>query len=584
MTTGDPNKDKLVHFIAKIWDPVANAYKPIYTAPDATNQVYGDVLLSDAVDSELDAATGVTAATPKAIKIANDNAETKLSKVSADPQEVVSKVTFKNEVVGEQNITAPTFTGDLKGNSDTTTKIKTPINLNTQSGALNPSGKVLFDGSQDVTIPLGELDATQLKGVISLENLPQGALERVVNYPSIQDAIDAYVAADDDKKPFQEGDTIRVTGADGDTPIMYAVVGNPSAAKNYVEYAAATAANALSADQALKLTTDAGTAENPIYFKDGIPVASNATLGSTSQPVYLNKGVITPVSDTVGGSNNPVYLNAGEITAISNTIGSGKKPIYFESGKITESTDNVGDDNTPLYLKDGELTASTFTIKTSVPENALFTDTTYDVFEGGNETSPDGVDGLVPAPTLAEATADDLYLKSDGTWAKVVGGSVTGVKGNNEEEYRTENVNLTHDNIGAVGLFLSEDENAVQTMQGLAAQPNGPIKTTPGGLLPNGVNSQIGNIDNPFKDVYSENIYADYIYLSEGALNEIVNGDFTVANANKLKQKLIFTGDIEATIDFSTLGDKTIDVRGGSEIAIQAEEPTDENIKLWIKI
>lgn len=750
MTTGEPNKDKLVHFIAKIWDPVAEAYKPIYTAPDATDQTYGDVLLSDATDSELDASTGVTAATPKAVKLANDNANTKLSKTSTDPQEVAGKVTFKSEVVGEQNITAPTFTGDLKGNSDTTTKIKTPINLNTQSGALTPSGKVLFDGSTDVTIPLGQLDATQLRGIVPLENLPQGALERVVNYPSLQDAIDAYTAADDANKPFQEGDTIRVTGADGDLPIMYAVVGNPTAIKNYVEYAAATASNALSADQALKLTTDAGAPANPVYFKNGIPVALDTTLGNTNHPVYLKDGVFTPISDTVGSTKKPVYLNAGEITELS---------------------DSIGDTNTPIFLENGEIKQSDFTIKTSVPENAVFTDTTYDVFISGTEETPNGINGLVPAPTLVEASANDLYLKSDGTWAKVIGG-VTGVKGNREAVFRTENVNLTHDNIGAVGLQLpisthvpepeynwdkdyfwsrhvdnqdnlffgvkletgkesaivlnnydytsgdvdtfkingsidisnapkdialqlsiksnknntidvsdlqveeqldtidglgiiklsnsvitndntitlplvltidninealesytynitnflhnvfglsfndnaeaifylnqdnipegndlnniiqeepiivnnTSDEDSIQYMQGLDGQVDGPIRTTPGGLLPNGANSQLGNPNNLFKDVYSENIYADHVYISEDGLKDFTNGDFTVANANKLNQKIIFTGDVNQTVDLSTLGDKIVNIQVAPEIAIQAEEPVEESVKLWIKI
>ena len=51
---------------------------------------------------------------------------------------------------------------------------------------------------------------------------------------------------------------------------------------------------------------------------------------------------------------------------------------------------------------------SGFTIATSVPENAVFTDTTYDVF---STTS----DGLVPA---ADGTGEtDKFLKGDGSWA-----------------------------------------------------------------------------------------------------------------------------------------------------------------------
>jgi hypothetical protein len=51
---------------------------------------------------------------------------------------------------------------------------------------------------------------------------------------------------------------------------------------------------------------------------------------------------------------------------------------------------------------------SGFTIATSVPVNAVFTDTTYDVFD-------DTTDGLVPA---ASASGDaNKFLKGDGTWA-----------------------------------------------------------------------------------------------------------------------------------------------------------------------
>lgn len=547
MTTGEPNKDKLVHFIAKIWDPVAEAYKPIYTAPDATDQTYGDVLLSDATDSSLNAESGVTAATPKAVKLVNDNANTKLSKTSTDPQEVVSKVIFKKEIIGEQNITAPIFTGDLKGNADTATKIKTPINLNTQSGTLTASGKVLFDGSSDVTIPIGELDATQLRGIIPLQNLPQGALERVVSYVSIQAAIDAYASATDDK-PFQEGDTIRVTGTDeNDIPVMYAVVGDPSLAKNYLEYAAATAAHTLSADQALKLTTDAGTASNPIYFKDGIPVASNSTIGAEGNPIYLKSGVVTPFTNTIGNANNPVYLSNGTIVPAD------------------------------------------FTVKTSVPENALFTDTIYEVFQGGTEDNPDGVNGLVPAPTLVELSSEDLFLKSDGSWAEVKSG-VTGVKGNLETDYRVGDVNLTHHDIGALGLAIPEEDNSqerIQYMQGLNGQIDAPIKTTLGGLLANGNSCDLGDEEHTFRNVYANTLYADHIKLNEETLNDIALGDFTVANANKLNQLITFSGDVEGSVDLSSLGNKTVNltvVNSSSEIAIQPDEPSDENIKLWIKI
>lgn len=57
--------------------------------------------------------------------------------------------------------------------------------------------------------------------------------------------------------------------------------------------------------------------------------------------------------------------------------------------------------------------------------------------------------GFVPAASASGDT--EKYLKGDGTWATPSGGggAVSGVKGNAENTYRTGNVNLTCDNIGA---------------------------------------------------------------------------------------------------------------------------------------
>lgn len=55
-----------------------------------------------------------------------------------------------------------------------------------------------------------------------------------------------------------------------------------------------------------------------------------------------------------------------------------------------------------------------FTIGTSVPVGAKFTDTTYAVFKGASTIA--GTQGLVPAPQEADK---DKYLKGDGTWGEM---------------------------------------------------------------------------------------------------------------------------------------------------------------------
>lgn len=62
---------------------------------------------------------------------------------------------------------------------------------------------------------------------------------------------------------------------------------------------AATATVALSAN---KLNTSAGGNTNPIYFTNGVPVKSTASVGSANQPVYLNNGVITACAGSQSGT------------------------------------------------------------------------------------------------------------------------------------------------------------------------------------------------------------------------------------------------------------------------------------------
>lgn len=142
-----PNgSEKKNNFIAKIWDETAQDYKPIYQAPDATNSVQGDVLLSDAVDSELSANNGMTAATPKAVKTVQDNANNKLDKVKTEKQTVASEVAFS------KNVSAPHFIGSLTGNADsasTANKLTTPREIKLRGKVL---GQANFDGSANIDI------------------------------------------------------------------------------------------------------------------------------------------------------------------------------------------------------------------------------------------------------------------------------------------------------------------------------------------------------------------------------------------------------------------------------------------------
>lgn len=56
---------------------------------------------------------------------------------------------------------------------------------------------------------------------------------------------------------------------------------------------------------AQKLTTnDVGTANKPIYLKDGVPTAFSENVGTDATPLYLLNGVLTACSSSLGAANN----------------------------------------------------------------------------------------------------------------------------------------------------------------------------------------------------------------------------------------------------------------------------------------
>ena len=227
--------DKKLNFVAKVWDEVAQAYRPIYIAPDATNTVQGDVKLSDATDSTLDAANGMTAATPKAVKAVQDNANNKLDKVAGADQTVASKVTFQNEQTFSKGAVIPSgyyLTGDVEGNASTATTLETSRSISVKSGNAT-AGSANFNGAADITINVPQLDATTLTGMVPIASIPQGALERLIKVAN-QTARFALTTSD-----VQLGDSVLQT----DTGVMYIVVDTNELdnAAGYQEYKASTA-------------------------------------------------------------------------------------------------------------------------------------------------------------------------------------------------------------------------------------------------------------------------------------------------------------------------------------------------------
>lgn len=236
MAKGNPNDSTMKNnFVAKVYDPTLKTYRPIYVAPDATYNKRGEVWLSDATNATDNAATGVVAATPKAVKAVNDNANNKLDKTTATAQSVKSPTTFEGKVTGNGGF-AGNLTGNVTGNADTATKLKTARSISIKGGNNGGTGSANFDGSGNISITIPSIDAASVSGVLPLSTIPHGALERLVHVADKATRFKLTTAS------VQTGDSV----IQDDTGVMYVVVDDTklNVDAGYQEYKAGTALNA----------------------------------------------------------------------------------------------------------------------------------------------------------------------------------------------------------------------------------------------------------------------------------------------------------------------------------------------------
>lgn len=552
--------DKKLNFVAKVYDPTAKEFKPIYIAPDATDKVQGDVKLSDATNSTLNAAEGMTAATPAAVKAVQDNANNKLDKTTTSAQTVKSAVTFSGLVTGSAGFKG-NLTGNVTGNADTASQLKTPRTISVKSGS-SAAGSATFSGAGNVTITIPKIDGTTVEGIIPLASIPQGALDRVVSYASIAAAVSAWTSASG-TKPFDIGDTIRVTGV---TPnVMYAVTADPSKTASYVEYAAGTATNAIHADEAD--TADKLTTARTI----------RTNLASTSAASFNGTANITP-----GVTGTLPIANGGT----GGTTGYAANAKIFAS--MTEETDAVAD-------ADWIMVATLSTDSTNQAKGRLRvrkassvysyikgkTDSLYAAKSHTHSNATTSAAGFLPK--LSGSTTQ--YLRGDGTWATVQAG-VTGVKGNAETAYRTGNVNLTPANIGAAA--ASHTHNYL---------PLG------GGTLTGNLSSrQIAPSANNSYTLGTSSLKWSNVYATTftGNLTGNASTATTATNAttaSKVNQTLTLSGDVTGSVSLNATGTRTMTTNiaastvGFAELKsevgtvyVGSTTPTDDSVKLWVKI
>lgn len=121
------------------------------------------------------------------------------------------------------------------------------------------------------------------------------------------------------------------------------------------------AATATVASSANKLNTSAGGNTNPIYFTNGVPVKSTASVGSANQPVYLNNGVITACAGSQSGTEKQqsFKINGANGTVhwyyLGNLVSNGDNSEVIIDIYTGNGYNGTGNQNThiSIFVKDG---------------------------------------------------------------------------------------------------------------------------------------------------------------------------------------------------------------------------------------
>ena len=112
----------------------------------------------------------------------------------------------------------------VSGNAGSASKLQTARTISLSGGA---SGSASFDGSKNIDINVTKIDASKISGTLSIDNIPQGALERLV--PVKDDAARKALTTTD----VQNGDVVKVQS----TGLMYYVVDDTKLGTTSVESA-----------------------------------------------------------------------------------------------------------------------------------------------------------------------------------------------------------------------------------------------------------------------------------------------------------------------------------------------------------
>ena len=385
-----------------------------YTLPTANNATKGGVTLSDSTSSEFGTDNGI-AATPKAVKIAYDLASNALPKAGGTIEGDLT-------VTGKINAT-------IEGNTDTANQLSVARTIALTGDV---SGSTTFDGSKDVSITVIVADDSHNHTVANIDNL----------------------------------ETLLASKAGTTSPTFIGTPKAPTATAGTNTTQIATTAFVQSAIDSKIATADA------MIFKGTIGTNGTVTdlpaehsIGWTYKvaTVGIYAGVNCEVGDMIVCLADGITANDADWTVIQTNIdGAVTGPASAVEERIAVFSGTTG-----KIIKD-----SGFTIATSVPADAKFTDTTYSAENGitltGTTFSNSGV------RSVSSGTANGtISVNTNGTSADVAVkglGSAAFTETTAYTEVAHKSVVASKDTNGHVK--LSDDTNSDSGVaHGVAATP-----------------------------------------------------------------------------------------------------------------
>jgi hypothetical protein len=129
-----------------------------------------------------------------------------------------------------------------------------------------------------------------------------------------------------------------------------------------------------------------GSATEPVYFADGIPVKCDDTL---SNNISGNASTATKLTTSAGNENTPIYFSDGKPVATTNIL---VNDISGNASSATKLTSNAGTQTHPIYFSDGKPVECNNTLENDISGTAnaayYLTDTSKVVYNVGDKNAP----------------------------------------------------------------------------------------------------------------------------------------------------------------------------------------------------